>query len=160
MPPITEGRLTFGFPDGWRAAKFDEWSFYRNQFQKVGNVSISCSDQKCEGELRCVKCGKTRVAGIKAIDILAVETGSQCWLIEIKDYRREPRTKTIDLADEVALKVRDTLAALVAAQVNANDADEKAMAGGSIAVPATEGGAAPRTTRQAFEALSSCHRSG
>ncbi len=50
---------------------------------------------------------------------------SQTWLIEIKDYRRHPRTKVIDLGDEIAFKVRDTLAGLVAAKCNANTADEK-----------------------------------
>jgi hypothetical protein len=47
--------------------KFDAWGFFRSQFQKVGNIYVSSSDQECEGELRCVKCGKARVAGMKAI---------------------------------------------------------------------------------------------
>ena len=32
--------------------------------------------------------------------------------MEVKDYRANRRTKAIDLADEIALKVRDTLAGL------------------------------------------------
>lgn len=103
MPSITEGQLTFDFPNGWQVSKFDEWSFYRNQFQQA--------------------CG-----GTKAVDILAVERRTCLWNIEIKDYRQHRRTKTIDLPDEIAVKVRDSLAALVAARANANDADEKALA--------------------------------
>ncbi len=110
MPSIKEGALTFHFPDNWEAANYDDWSFYLNQFQSV--------------------CG-----GAKAIDILAVEPRSCTWAIEVKDYRRHRRTKTIDLAEEVAIKVRDTLAGLVAARVNANDADEKALAGAALKSP-------------------------
>ena len=108
MPSITEGALTFHFPDGWQATKFDTWSFYRNQFQRV--------------------CG-----GTKAIDILAIDSDSRLWAIEVKDYREHPRAKTIDLADEVARKVCDSLAALVAASVNANDTDEKELSRAALA---------------------------
>ena len=108
MPSITEGALTFHFPDGWQATKFDTWSFYRNQFQRV--------------------CG-----GTKAIDILAIDSDSRLWVIEVKDYPEYPRTKTIDLANEVACKVRDSLAALVAASVNANDTDEKELSRAALA---------------------------
>jgi hypothetical protein len=103
MPSISEGQLTFHFPNGWQASKFDEWSFYRNQFQRV--------------------CG-----GARAVDILAVEHNACFWKIEVKDYRQHRRTKTIELPEEVAIKVRDSLAALVSARANANDADEKALA--------------------------------
>lgn len=102
MPSLSEGQLTFNFPDNWRASKYDEWSFYRNQFQRVSDA--------------------------KAVDILAIDPGGCVWTIEIKDYRQHQRTKTIDLATEIAEKVRDSLAALVAARLNANDAEEKAMA--------------------------------
>ena len=102
MPTISEGKLLFTFPETWTASKLDEWSFYRNQFQSV--------------------CG-----GTKAIDILAIDHRC-CWQIEIKDYRQHPRTKAIDLAEEIAEKVRDCLAMLVAAAFNANDQLEKTMA--------------------------------
>lgn len=102
MPDITVGQLRFTFPDTWDASQFDGWSFYINQFQKV--------------------CG-----GTKAIDILALNSPC-CWLIEIKDYRQHPRTKSIDLAEEIATKVRDSLAALVADSMYANDDIEKSLA--------------------------------
>ncbi|HST60996.1 MAG TPA: hypothetical protein VLK84_19995 [Longimicrobium sp.] len=108
MPSITEGDLTFDFPAGWEVSKLDEWSFYRNQFQNVCN-------------------------GTKAIDIMAVEPAHACaWFIEIKDYRRHARKKTADVADEIAHKVRDSLALVAVANVNANDDDEKARAGRAL----------------------------
>lgn len=100
MPTITEGKLKFIFPEEWNASKYDDWSYYRNQFNNV--------------------CG-----GMKAIDVLALELSACCWLLEIKDYRQHVRTKTIDLADEMAEKGRDTLAGLVGAQFWASDDYEK-----------------------------------
>lgn len=105
---ISEGNLTLQFLNGWKVCKFDDWSFYRNQFQ-------------------CV-CG-----GAKAVDVVALSPAHCAWLIEIKDYSVHRRTKTIDLAEEVACKVRDTLAALFCAKVNANDSSEKGFAGEALA---------------------------
>ena len=107
---MTEEQLTFTFPGGWLAMKFDDSSFYRNQFQRA--------------------CG-----GAKAIDILAVELQRCFWVIEVKDYRRYPRTKAINLADEIAFKVRDSLAAIVAASVNANNKAEKQIAQHALRCP-------------------------
>lgn len=96
---IAEGALTFTFAAGAEATKYDDWSFYRNQFQR------GC------------------FTGNKAVDLLC-EFNRSAWLIEVKDYRVHPRTKAVDLADEVAIKVRDTLAGLLAASVGAKDKDE------------------------------------
>jgi hypothetical protein len=99
MPRLTEGKLACDFPQGWIVSKYDEWAFYRNQFQ-------SC----CMGN--------------KGMEFLAYERQDRTlWLIELKDYRRHPRTKEISLWDEVALKSRDTLAGLFAAKVDAGHAD-------------------------------------
>ena len=102
MTEIVEGDLTFTFPDHCEADKYDDWSFYRNQFQSVAG-------------------------GSKAVDILCVSDDA-AWLIEIKDYRQHPRTKLIDIDDELANKARDTLAGLAAASANANNRDERALA--------------------------------
>ena len=102
MTEIVEGDLTFAFPDHCEADKYDEWSFYRNQFQSVAG-------------------------GSKAVDILCVSDDA-AWLVEIKDYRRHPRTKAIEIEDELASKVRDTLAGIAAASAKANDHDERALA--------------------------------
>lgn len=117
MPTLTVGALTFEFPTNWQVSQFDDWAVYRNQF-------IQCS----EARTPCTKCGHKNVSGAKSIDILAIDGSTCCWIIEVKDYRQSKRTKVIDLPDEMALKVRDSLAALVAARGNANDADEQALA--------------------------------
>ena len=102
MTEIVEGNLTFTFPDDCEADKYDEWSFYRNQFQTVAG-------------------------GSKAVDILCVSDDA-AWLLEIKDYRQHPRTKLVDIDDELASKARDTLAGLAAASANANNHDERTLA--------------------------------
>jgi len=84
---LVEGELKFTFGENCQASKYDEWSFYRNQFQNI--------------------CG-----GSKAVDIICL---NDCiiWLIEVKDYRVFQRTKPIDIGDEIAIKVRDTLLDLI-----------------------------------------------
>ena len=96
--------LTFTFPSsGWSAAKYDEWSFYRKQFGGMRN-------------------------GIKAVDLVALESGVTAWFIEVKDYRNHARTKPTDVSDEVFEKVLHTLAALLPARANASEQDEQTMA--------------------------------
>ena len=102
MTEIEEGGLKFTFPNHCEATKYDDWAFYRQQFQSVAG-------------------------GAKAVDILCLQQDVS-WLIEIKDYRQHPRTKPSDLGDDMARKVRDTLAGLAAANANANDEGEQAMA--------------------------------
>jgi hypothetical protein len=103
MATVPVEELDFEFSDDWHVTKFDDWSFYRHHFQSAAG-------------------------GCKAVDLLAIEPKVCLWSIEVKDYRQHKRIKTIDLAQEVAVKVRDTLAALLAASVNANDASEKQFA--------------------------------
>ncbi|MGO9811146.1 MAG: hypothetical protein ACLP53_10250 [Isosphaeraceae bacterium] len=127
MQSLTEGRLTFKFPDGVEAAKLDDWRFYRNQFQKLGaTLRVPCGH--CGAELRCKQCESAKTLGIKSVDFLVVDTKGSCWLIEVKDYRTTRRTKTVDLADEIARKVRDSLAMLAAASRNASHAEERDLA--------------------------------
>jgi hypothetical protein len=104
MPVFHEGKLIFTFPDSGKTSQYDQWTHYRQQFNKA-------------------------FGGAKAVDFIHVETGDKtAWLIEVKDYRVHPRTKLIDLPNEIAEKIRDTLAGLVSAQCQANDAGEKNMA--------------------------------
>jgi len=121
-----EGDQSFDFPDNWDVSKFDEWSFYRKQFSGIAAANLSCSN--CEAEVKCAACGSKRVAGTKGIDFLAIESDAVCWQIEVKDYRKTLESSFAFLADEVALKVRDTLACLVVARTNANDQDEQRLA--------------------------------
>lgn len=126
MPVITEGELRFAFPKGWTASKFDEWSFYRNQFARLSNAEVVCN--RCDVAVECPKCQSKRVAGTKGIDVLAFAPDKAMWQVEVKDYRVTRVTDFRFLADVVALKVRDTLACLAAAQISANDAGEQAHA--------------------------------
>jgi hypothetical protein len=103
MPTLVEDKLTFEFPAGWNITKYDDWSYYRNQFMKV-------------------------FSGRKAVDCLAMDPKAVCWLLEIKDYRQHPRTKTIDIVEEIAIKIVDTLAGVLAARFNANDENERSFA--------------------------------
>lgn len=104
---IGEGSLTFSFPGHCTATKYDEWAFYRRQFQSVAGDS-------------------------KAVDVLCL-TDDVSWLIEIKDYRQHRRTKPSCLSAEVAAKVRDTLSGLAAASANANERCEQTMARQALA---------------------------
>jgi hypothetical protein len=100
MPDVTliEGNLSFIFEDVDFAEKYDDWKHYRNQYSPA--------------------CG-----GSKAVDFI-VSKHDEIWLIEVKDFRHHKRTKAIDLADEIALKVRDTMAGIVSAKFLANDHGE------------------------------------
>lgn len=102
MVAIAEGRLTFTFPAGADASQYDDWAFYRNQFNNA-------------------------FGGTKAVDLIYVDN-DQTWLIEIKDYRVHQRTKAVELGDEIAFKVRDTSAGLAAGRCNAHDPGEKRLA--------------------------------
>jgi len=103
MQRLLVGDIKFDFPDDWHVSKYDDWSFYRNRFCKMWN-------------------------GIKSLDLLAIESEKTAWLIEVKDYRTHQRTKPIDIADEVAHKVFDTLAAILPTKVNTDDEIEKLIA--------------------------------
>ena len=103
MIALKLGSLLFSFPDGWTASQYDEWAFYRTQFCKLRD-------------------------GIKAVDLLACDRDSTAWLIEVKDYRLNPRTKPSALGEEIAQKVFDTLAAMVPAAVNATKQVEQELA--------------------------------
>lgn len=109
MATLSVDGLEFDFSNGWKVTKYDEWAFYRRQFSKMW-------------------------MGIKALDLLAVDPqGSTLWLLEVKDYRNHQRTKTTELALEVAQKAFDTLAALLPAKANAAEDSEREMAKSSLA---------------------------
>lgn len=99
-----EGALTFTFDGTCDVGKYDEWSFYRKSFQNAAG-------------------------GSKGVDFVCVGEGIS-WLIEATDYRAHPdeMPKPSELGDEVAKKVRDTLAGLAVAATSAEDADEREVA--------------------------------
>ena len=99
---LEEGLLKFQFEEVSVPWKYDDSSFYRNQFQSFAG-------------------------GTKGVDFLCHTKGT-LWLIEVKDYRVYERQKSQDLSEEVEERVRDTLAGLVALRVNGNDLDERKRA--------------------------------
>ena len=104
MPVIRQvENLTFTFPDGWEAEKFDDWNFYRKHFSRQLN-------------------------GIKAVDLLAKGPDGVAYFIEVKDYRHPDTVKPTDLADAIARKVLMSLAALLPAKYRASDPVERALA--------------------------------
>lgn len=101
---IVEGNLIFEFPDNWLVSKYDDWTFYRKHFQQ-------------------------QLQGQKAVDIIAIEPKNQClWMIEVKDYRANRRTKPCDLINEVVVKIIDSLSGLWAAKINATIPAERELA--------------------------------
>lgn len=114
MIDMREGELTFSFADDWSVNHYDRWSYYCNQFQHV--------------------CG-----GAKGVDLIALEPADRvAWLVEVKDFVQGPRNSRDKgpLEDEVAAKVRDTLAGLFATRVNGGDSapDEQAFARRALGV--------------------------
>lgn len=95
--------LTFTFPAAWRVGKYDDWSFYRNQFVRQFN-------------------------GIQAVDLLARAPDGTAYLIEVKDYRHPDAEKPSELPQAIANKVLSTLAAMLPAKLGASDPDERALA--------------------------------
>ncbi len=98
MNVFTEGRLSLTFPDGWSVSQYDRWGFF-DRFKSACN-------------------------GNKGVDLLALDAlDNGLWLIELKDYRQHPHQKNIPLWEEMALKVRDTLAGLASAKFNASGSE-------------------------------------
>ena len=102
MPEVDVDGIAFTFPNDWEVRKYDEWQYYRAY--------------------------EHARAGTKAVDLLAIDPDRTAWLIEVKDYRLYRRTKPTELSNEIAQKVHDTLAVVLAAQTRAGDAEEKRLA--------------------------------
>lgn len=108
---ITEGELRFLFESEVKAIKYDDCSHYRNQFID--------------------KCGSNN----KAVDVIAYcKSRETVWLCEIKDFRKGDRSPDKPpLEQEIAQKVRDSLAGLVSAKFLANDKKERSFACNALA---------------------------
>lgn len=94
-------------PTAWQFfTKYDGWSYYRRHF-------------------------KGFAGGQKAVDVLGLAGDGTLWLIEVKDYRRNRRSKPSRIEHEMAAKVANTLAGLAVARVRA-DHQERQMADASM----------------------------
>ena len=109
MLSVTVDSFRFDFPVGWICLKYDECTYYREHFNGL--------------------------ASSKAVDLLALAPQrAELWMVEIKDYRANRRTKPSNLISEIAQKVRDTLAGLAAGRLVANDLNSRAFAADAMRV--------------------------
>lgn len=132
MTIIKEKRLTFTFPEDYRATKYDNWEHYEI-FQNSCNLrnKIDTNEKGKNGIDQSV----VNDSGSSGVDIIALHE-STLWLIEIKDYYQlefEPNSQSIDekLSDLpylIARKIRDSLAGLVSAKFKAEKQEEKDFA--------------------------------
>lgn len=101
MPNVhDEGRIRFDFPESWRVCRPEKTSYHKRHFQNFAG-------------------------GCKETDFVLFDPASSTlWLLEVKDYRTNPRTKPMDLCAEVALKSRDVLALLLAGAVSDDQANQ------------------------------------
>lgn len=112
MTTFLEQKLSFTFGPAWTARKWDDEDAYRQGIARLHGLDCSC--------------GKT-TGGSKATDFVALRSEHLLYL-EVKDFRghrieNKPRLKDGELAKEVALKVRDTIAGIVGARRTRGDGD-------------------------------------
>ncbi|WP_295444879.1 hypothetical protein [uncultured Thiodictyon sp.] len=106
MQSYQEGALRFDFPDAWMVRKLDGTSFFRKRFQSFA--------KPLDGK------------GSKSVDLVAFHPDVEdLWLIEVRDYRAEPRTKSSELFQEIAEKIRDSLACIHAMASIAGGEDQE-----------------------------------
>lgn len=94
-----ENRIRFEFPDGWKVLRPEKASYYTRHFQNFAG-------------------------GCKEMDFILFEPANRVlWLLEVKDYTSNPRTKTQCVFEEIAEKIRDSLALLLAGSVRGDSAN-------------------------------------
>lgn len=103
---IIEDNLEFNFGDAWQVVKYDATTTYREGIGRLqGVLDQGTPDAKSEGT--------------KATDIVGLHPDFGLLLMEIKDFRKHriENKKRVngEVALEVALKTRDTVAGLVGA---------------------------------------------
>lgn len=102
MTRIEEGNLVFEFGDKWRVLKFDEHPDYEN----ISGV----------------------VNGTKGVDFVGIFNDQTLYFIEVKDFRgdrirNKDRISKGELVIEIAQKVRDSIACIIASSRTSNKAD-------------------------------------
>ena len=105
MTKYREAAFRYAFPSGWKVVRLQEDEFYRRQFQGFNG-------------------------GSKEVDFAALDAEASClWLVEAKDYGLHPRSKPGDVIEEVASKVRDSLACIEAMKISAgSNSDSRSAA--------------------------------
>lgn len=97
---IKEEKLQFAFGDSWSVQEYDGHGDYLEKIQKL--------------------------SGSKAVDIVGLVCQGACFFIEIKDFRNyriqnKKRIADGELAEEVAMKVRDSVGGLIGAHRMSSD---------------------------------------
>lgn len=108
---ITEGRIEFTFPLGWKVRKYDTSQHYLASHQKM---RVDATEQ-----------------GPKACDMVAINPDAkEVWLIEVKDFRNTGGTKPDiqALIYEITHKVRDSLVGMSGMARRSPSRDEVAFA--------------------------------
>ncbi len=110
MAEFTEGRIVYGFPDDMTVVRLEANPFYCKHWQNFGV--------------------QPKEDGNKESDFIGIAANSEClWLIEVKDYRRNTRTKPSSLGLEFAKKCRDTLSCLAGMRMSPwSDTEQRQIA--------------------------------
>ncbi|MEY4243342.1 MAG: hypothetical protein RLZZ245_927 [Verrucomicrobiota bacterium] len=88
-----EDRIRFEFPDGWEVLRPEKASYYTRRFQSFAG-------------------------GCKEMDFILFDPVNRVlWFLEVKDYTTNPRIKKQCVFEEIAEKIRDSLALLLAGSV-------------------------------------------
>lgn len=144
MTISVDDTLTFAFPDGFQAVKWDESKTHRallNTWQ-FACACEQCPSRRCSPKHRDASCEKganCRVRsrdGLKAVDLVCLRE-DELYLLEVKDFNRSHQSKVQDLNDDsglshyvvsIAKKFRDTLFSLWIGGSVAWDSDEMRFA--------------------------------
>lgn len=150
MTSIQVDSRTFDFPDGWLVTKYDDTTFYNNQFKGKARKSRGLKKE------------------MKALDLIVLNpTDGVLYLIESKDYRTYRRQKEESPADEYIHKVIDTLTGILPTALCGKrnsygkhiDAGEDTIASAIASRQSTTDGSAFRAASKVIETISSCVRS-
>jgi hypothetical protein len=110
MVAYREGLISYHFPEDMTIVRLEANQFYGKRWQNFG---VQLKEE-----------------GNKETDFIGIAADSEClWLIEVKDYRRNTRTKPSSLGLEFAKKCRDTLACLAGMRMSPwSDTEQRQLA--------------------------------
>jgi len=99
MITMLEGQISYEFSDEFSVVRLEASTYYCRHWQNFAKPDSEEGNKEC--------------------DFIAFNTKTkELWLIEVKDYRGTRRTKPSSLADEFALKCRDSIGCLYAIKLS------------------------------------------
>lgn len=106
MTKLQEGGISYEFPEGFLVVRLEAFTYYNKHWQHFAEIVGGEGNKEC--------------------DFIVFDTVSKAlWLFEVKDYRGATRTKPSELADEFALKCRDSIGCLLAIKTSNLAQDEE-----------------------------------